>query len=78
MNDAFPSSAGEYDDYASALLARLRSGAQVSDVTAYLRSVERNEMELQSSGSGALQEVSERIVNWYEESLRWWLELRGP
>jgi hypothetical protein len=77
VNDAFPSSAGEYDDYALALLARLRKGAEVSDVAAYLRSVERNEMELQPSASRALRQVSERIVNWYEESLRWWLDLRG-
>ena len=78
VNDAFPSSAGEYTDYALALLSRLRDGADASDVAAYLRSVERDNMELQPSAAEALRPVGERIVAWHEESLRWWLELRGP
>jgi len=74
VEDAFPITADEYDDYARVLMSRLRKGAGEPQVAAYLLSVEREWMGRRFSDDAKLEALGERILDWFEESLSLWME----
>jgi hypothetical protein len=84
VDDAFPTTADEYDRYARVLLARLRTGMAAGQVAEYLLEVERSSMGRRFSDDAKLHEVAERVIAWFEESVPHWMDrarrdrLSGP
>ncbi len=74
VNDTFPVTADEYDAYARVLLSRLRTGATAEQVAEYLLEVERSSMGF--SGDVDLQDVGERVVAWFDQSIPYWVRTR--
>jgi hypothetical protein len=69
VTDGFPINADEYDGYVPGLLSLLRESSGASDVAAYLRRIEREEMGLRPRSKRRLRDVASRILSWYEQSL---------
>jgi hypothetical protein len=77
VDDAFPVTADEYDRYAGVLLSRLRAGATAGQVAECLLDVERSSMGQRFSDDAKLREVGERVIEWFEESIPYWMDRRG-
>jgi len=79
VNDAFPRTASEYDEYGGPVLAALSKGADGEQIARVLRRLESEEMELGSEGDGPDLDLGEAIVTWYHESQDLWTQRRsGP
>ncbi len=66
VNDGFPFNADEYETYVPELLRKLHKGADVADLSDYLRRIE--------GAAHDPTDVSERIVRWYGQSQQNWTE----
>lgn len=79
VNDAFPRTAGEYDEYGGPVLTALREGADAEQIARTLRRFESEEMELGSEPHVLHLDLGEAIVTWYHESQDLWTQRRdGP
>ena len=74
MNTSFPYTHDEYDRYARVLLSKLRNGASTTDVVEYLLSVEDDAMGMTRAVD--LTPLGVRVVEWFEDSIPYWLERR--
>jgi hypothetical protein len=77
VNDSFPYAVDEYDGYAPQVVEAIRRGAAQSEIAAMLVMVEQDGMGLGRGSSDLRESVVRRILHWYEESQRRWLEF-GP
>lgn len=74
VNAGFPYNDDEYDEYVPGLLSRLRKGADAAEIGAYLRHAQRDDMAMGLRDPGELADLSERIVLWYGQSIKHWIE----
>ena len=77
VNDSFPYTADEYDQYAPQVVKALRARASRDQLINMLKMVERERMGLCGDASGLLSSVANRIVEWYEQSQERWSDF-GP
>jgi hypothetical protein len=74
VSDAFPRTADEYDAYAHAILGQLHHGHRRADIARYLRDSETELLGERHSDSASLGQLADRLIDWYEDSISYWLE----
>jgi hypothetical protein len=79
VNEAFPWSYDEYDNYAGPIVTQLGSGADAMEIARYLDRVATVNMGLgvsagrsETGPSSDLVDLAQRIVDWYPSSIEWW------
>ena len=77
VEDAFPRTSDEYDEYARVLLARIRRGESAQELARYLRDVETELVGERLSDWTTLEQFASRLIDWYEDSTGYWLERRS-
>ncbi len=77
VEDAFPRTSDEYDDYARVLLTRIRRGESAQELARYLRDVETELVGQRLSDWTTLEQFASRLIDWYEDSTGYWLERRS-
>lgn len=73
ISNAFPNTWDEYDAYMGKVVALAKRGAPAQEIAAYLESVEMESIELPTD-EATRSDVAERVLYWYDESLRRWGE----
>ena len=76
VHDSFPYAVDEYDGYAPQVVQAIRRGDAEIEITAMLEMIERDDMGLGAT-SDLAKSVVRRILHWYEQSQKRWLEF-GP
>lgn len=77
---AFPSSRGEYDDYAGQVLGLLKAGSDADEIAAQLARIESETIGLAEGNDVAVahrQEVATMIEHWYPLSKALWRQPSG-
>lgn len=77
VDESFPITADEYDSYARELLTRLRRGAGVQQVAAYLAEVEEHSIGLRFSDDARLGALGQYVVDWHATSISHWVDLEA-
>jgi hypothetical protein len=77
VNDSFPYAVDEYDGYAPQVVQAVRRKAAESEIVDMLEMIERDIMGLDRGSSDLATPLVGRILHWYEDSQRHWLEF-GP
>jgi hypothetical protein len=79
VNDLFPWSYDEYDNYAGPVVTQLENGADAMEIARYLHQVATVHMGLSVSSErtdvspgSPLVDLAQRIVDWYPSSIEWW------
>jgi hypothetical protein len=76
VNHDFPRTADEYDAYTHAILGRLHHGDRRADIARYLRDSETELLGERGSDPSSLDQLAGRLINWYDDSISYWLEHR--
>lgn len=74
VNDSFPYTADEYNQYAPLIVEALRLNPTEDRIVDVLKTVEQERMGIGCDPAGMLSSVAARIVLWYELSQERWTE----
>jgi hypothetical protein len=77
VSGSFPWAVDEYDGYATQVAQALRTGEGQAKITAMLYTIEEDRMGLGAAARESSSPIARRILHWYEQSQRHWVEF-GP